>query len=156
MTREIHNSWREFHAATEQVLGRAQRELCIWDNDLAELRLDMPEHIDCLRRILIGNADVRIALKRTDHLHRDHPRLVELFKHYSHTFQILQVHAGLENVRDTLVIADRAHVVIRPELAQPRSTHILDDPVETAPWLKRFEAVWAEGGIPFSPTTLGL
>jgi hypothetical protein len=158
MTREVHDSWREFDAAVAVMLARVRIELCVWDSDLVGLHLEDPERFEKLSDFLKGHpaANLRIALRNTDRLASDHPRLLSLLRYYGHRFRILHVNAGLRHLRDTLLIADGAHVVVRHEQAQPRTTLILDDPADTEPWRKRFEDIWMEGGSLFTPTTLGL
>jgi hypothetical protein len=158
MTTELYNTWSEFRAAFDQVLALARHSLVIFDDDLAQLRLNQTARMVELQRILTGNptARVRIALKKTDHLYCDHPRLIELLKHHGHLIQLRQVPASLHSLRDSLVIADDAHMLVRFDLDHPRSKRVLDDKTETAPYLERFEAIWTEGGADFSPTTFGL
>jgi len=158
MSRDVHDSWREFDADVGTILARVRVQLCIWDEDLAELHLEEPERFEALSAFLKGHpsASLRIALRRTDHFASDHPRLFSLLKYHGQHFHILRVHANLQRLRDTLLIADGAHAVVRHEQTQPRTTLILDDPADTEPWRKRFEDIWEEGGSLFTPTTLGL
>jgi hypothetical protein len=158
MTTELYNTWSEFRAAFDQVLAGARHSLVIFDDDLAQLRLNQSERMAELQRLLTGNpsARVRIALKKTDHLHSDHPRLIQLLKHHGHLIQLRQVPVSLHPLRDSLIIADEAHMLVRFDLEHPRSKRVLDDKAETAPYLERFEAIWTEGAADFSPTTFGL
>lgn len=158
MSREVHDSWREFDADITTILTRVRVGLCVWDSDLTELRLDDPDRFEQLSGFLKKHpaANLRIALRNTECLSRDHPRLLLLLKHYGQRFQILLASADLQRLRDTMLIADGAHVVVRHEQSQPRTTLILDDPADTEPWRKRFEEIWEEGGSLFTPTTLGL
>ncbi|MDR3324097.1 MAG: hypothetical protein LBS89_07835 [Zoogloeaceae bacterium] len=162
MTTEIYNTWGEFHAAFDRILAQARQRVCIFDGDLAQLGLGHPARIAELQRLLTNPPlaatapTLRIALKQTDHLHREHPRLVALLKHYGHLLAVQQVSDSLRSLRDTLVIADDAHTLVRFDLEHPRSKIIVEDVEETQPYLQRFEEIWADGGALFSPTILGL
>jgi hypothetical protein len=158
MATEIHTTFEAFRAAFDQILALARHELCIFDDDLAQLGLEQAARMAELQRLLTGNpkARARIALKRTDHLTRDHPRLVQLMKYHGHLMEARQIPDTLQRLRDSLVIVDQRCALVRFDWEHPRSRLILEDDVETAPYLKRFEAIWAEGGHVFSPTPLGL
>jgi hypothetical protein len=158
MSRELHTAWRDFHADVDEILVRAHTQLAIWDADLAELGLEREGRFAFFPRMLAAHplATIRLALRRVDHLYNDHPRLVALQKVYGQRLLIRRVSGKLLHLRDTLILADATHALIRHEQDQPRATRILDDAHETKPWQQRFEDIWAEGGEDFHPTTLGL
>lgn len=81
---------------------------------------------------------------------------MEILTHNSHRVQLQQTHESLAFLRDTIVIADGIHGVIRFDQDHPRSKLILASRQEVAPYLQRFEDIWLERGEPFSPTVLGL
>ncbi|MGB4468039.1 MAG: hypothetical protein WBH99_06330 [Azovibrio sp.] len=158
MTTYILDNWGEFRNALERTLSLAEDGVCVFDADLAQLGFQQATCIEQLQRLLVGNpaASIRIALKRVDHLHRDHPRLIQLLTHHSHAVQVQQIHENLAHLRETIVISDARHAVIRFDQDSPRSKLILAAPLEVAPYRKRFEDIWREGGEAFSPTQLGL
>lgn len=158
MTSTLYNSWGEFRHSLTQLFALSTQSLCIFDADLAQMGFDQTATIQELQRLLRDNpsANIRIALKRTDHLHRDHPRLINLLNHHGHAVHVQQTHESLAPLRDTLVIADGIHAVIRFDQDHPRSKLLLASKPEVAPYLQRFEDIWLEGGEPFSPTQLGL
>lgn len=159
MTSSIFNSWGELKAACNQVLVAAQHTLCIFDGgDLSCLGLSQSESVSQLHRLvsMTPAGRIRVALKQTGHLHRDYPLLVRLFENFSHVVQIQQVPEHLYRLRDSLVIADSLHVLTRFDQDHPRSKLIVFDKQEAAPYCRRFEEIWNEGGYSFSATTLGL
>ncbi len=158
MSTNLYSTWGEFRHAVEQLLDLSAHELCIFDADLAQLGLNQLSSIERLQRLLTANpgARIRIALKRTDHLHRDHPRLIHLLSRHGHAVQIQQIPDNLAHLRDTLVISDACHAVVRFDQDHPRSKLILASPEATTPYQQRFDDIWSEGGTPFSPTILGL
>jgi hypothetical protein len=151
-------SWSEFDAARARIFGLFRQSLCIFDNDLATLGLTRPERIDALERGLAENpaAQIRIALKSTAHLHRDQPRLVRLAERYAHALHIRAAPESAQSLREALIVVDATHTLLRFDEAQPRARLSLDDAVAAAASLHRFEAIWAEGGTPFSTQVLGL
>ncbi|MDR3157514.1 MAG: hypothetical protein LBU11_00565 [Zoogloeaceae bacterium] len=158
MTYTIHESWNELQANFEQILARAERDLCIFDDDLTRLGLRQAGCFGLLQDFLRKNpqATARIVLRHTDRLHQDHPRLVRLIAHQSHRVEVCRVSSALQTLRDTIVIADRQHVLTLFEQTHPRFAFILDDPAECMPYVQRFSEIWEVPGTPFAPTTLGL
>jgi hypothetical protein len=158
MTTEMINAWSDYRVAFDQILARACHSLSIFDNDLARLGMNELSRVEGLRGFVTAHAGamVRIALKQTGALRRDQPRVVELLKSCGSAFQIQQVHKTLHVLRDTLVVADGVHALIRFDFEQPRSKLVLDDKEEIAPYQKRFEAIWKDGGRPFTSATAGL
>ncbi|WP_303786802.1 hypothetical protein [Azovibrio restrictus] len=158
MSSILYNTWGEFRHAAEQILDLTTHELCIFDADLAQLGLNQLASIERLQRLLAGNpaASIRIALKRTDHLHRDHPRLIQLLGRYGHRVHLQQIPDNLAHLRDTLVISDARHALIRFDQDHPRGKLILAEPEKIIVYRQRFDDIWNEGGTPFSPAPLGL
>lgn len=158
MTYQLFTDWSDFRAACDQVLRLAERRLCIFDPDLSELGLHHLERFEILHTLALQQApcSIRIALHRTDHLHRDHPRLIKLLQTHAHVVQVQQIPDSLQHLRDCMILADDRHAVVRFDQAQARCKLILNDPAATAPYQQRFETSWTEVGTPFSPTPLGL
>ncbi|MDR3352248.1 MAG: hypothetical protein LBO00_04400 [Zoogloeaceae bacterium] len=151
-------AWSDYRAAFDQLLARARYSLSIFDDDLERLGLNELARMEALRVFLTGDpgATIRIALKQTGALRSNQPRLLELLKSNSAALQIQQVHRNLHILRDTLVVADGAHALVRFDFGQPRAKLILDDKEEIIPYQKRFDAIWKDGGRPFTATTAGL
>lgn len=158
MSTALHTTWGEFRLAVAHTFDLVRHDLCIFDADLAQLGLDQLANIERLERLLHASpaAHIRIALQRTEHLHRDHPRLLQLLQHYGHALILQQTPEHLVSLRDTLVIADACHAVIRFDRDHPRSKSILACAEAVQPYQQRFDDIWREGGYRFSPTVLGL
>jgi hypothetical protein len=62
----------------------------------------------------------------------------------------------LAHLRDSMILVDDAHAVIRFDRDQPRGKLLVDESDEVMPYRRRFEEIWAEGGTPVAATTLGL
>ncbi|GHT94170.1 hypothetical protein AGMMS49545_15050 [Betaproteobacteria bacterium] len=158
MTHEIHTTWGEFRHAFGQILRLSKQSLCIFDDDLTQLGLQSAEAAELVQRMLTRNpvASVRIALRRIDRLHETHPRLVQLVVSQSHRIKIAQIPSNLQPLRDTLVVSDNEHALVRFDLEHARHKFILADEPEVVPYAQRFNEIWANPGTPFQPTAMGL
>jgi hypothetical protein len=158
MTHEIHDTWGEFRSAFRQILGLTQQNLCIFDDDLGQLGLQQLASIEWMLQLLTKNpvATIRIALRRTDRLREEHPRLVQLLEVQSHRVQVMRISEDLRRLRDIFVVSDTEHALVRFDLEQPRHKLILSDAAEVKPYAQRFADIWALPGTPFVPAVLGL
>ncbi len=134
----------EYRQACDTVLGRAQRELLIFDRDLATMQLDTKARLDLLTGFLQGDAPrrVRIVLHDPGHLERNAPRLVQLIARFSHLIEARQSPDNLRHLEDTHLLADGCHGVRRFHADQPRCALIIDDRTYIHPWQQRFEELW--------------
>lgn len=158
MTHEIHSTWGEYRHAFGQILRLSKQSLYIFDDDLTQLGLQSAESAELVRQMLTKNpvASVRIALRRIDKLRETHPRLVQLVASQSHRIQIAQIPSNLQHLRDTIVVSDNEHTLVRFDLEHARHKFILADVPEVVPYAQRFSEIWATPGTPFAPTAMGL
>lgn len=157
MDQEILTSWQAYRDAADRLLALSNRELLIFDPDLAQLALEEPQRHAQLERLLASpQAHIRLALLDVARL-RDHsPRLAALFRRHSHHLSITELPEHLQHLRDCLMLADGEHALIRFDRDQPRSKLLTSAPEAVAPYRQRFEALWQEGGTAISLTPLGL
>lgn len=134
----------EYRQACDTVLGRARRELLIFDRDLAAMHLDTSARLDLLTEFLPGDAlrRVRIVLHDPDTIERKAPRLIQLIVRFSHAIEVRQSPDNLRHLADTHLLADGCHGVRRFHIDQARSALILDDRAYIHPWQQRFEELW--------------
>ncbi len=158
MSRELFTSWPDYQTAIDRILALARKRICIYDEDLGHLHLETPERIAMLKAALSTvRADcLRIALRDAMPLQQRHPILQELLTTYSHNSAVQQTPEHLAHLRDSMILVDDAHALIRFDRNQPRCKLLLDESDEVMPYRRRFDEIWAEGGTPVSPTTLGL
>lgn len=158
MARELITSWSDYQAAIDRLLAMASETICIYDQDLGQLKLDSAPRLEQLRRILRhGQCDaLQIAVRNADALRRQHPALLGLLSTYSHIAAARQTPEQLAHLRDSMILVDNKHGLIRFEQEQPRSKLLVDEPDELKPHLTRFAELLAEGGEQVSRTTLGL
>jgi hypothetical protein len=159
MTRELITSWSDYQAAIDRLLVLAVRKISIYDEDLGHLHLDSPSRLAELKRTLLADRNasrIRMAVRDAEPLRRHQPLLMNLLGEFSHCLLAQQTPAQLAHLRDTMILVDDKHGLIRFERDQPRSKLLLDENDELKPYTARFEEIWAEGGESISSTTLGL
>jgi hypothetical protein len=158
MTRELITSWSDYSAAVERLLAMACRQISIYDEDLAALKLQsLPCHNHLQRVLREDQTDaLRIALRNAGQLRQQHPTLLNLLTIYSHRAAIQQTPEHIAHLRDSMIIVDDRHALIRFDRDQVRSKLLIDEAEELRPYLARFEEIWAAGGEPIGTSTLGL
>lgn len=158
MARELITSWGDFQTALDRLLVMAGQKICIYDEDLGQLRLDSAPRLAALKRVLGGKpaGNLRIALRHAETLRQQQPLLINLLTDYSHCCAAQQTPAQLAHLRDSMILIDGKHGLIRFERDLPRSKLLIDEVDELRPYLARFEEIWNEGGETVGSTTLGL
>lgn len=149
---------KEYHAAADELLRVAQRELRVFDPDLQDFRLDAPHRIELLRQFLLRHRDNRlhISLRDAEFVRHHCPRLITILGNFSPAMQIWQAQGDAAKVQDCFILADRKHVVRRPVALQPRGVFILDDPREGFVMQERFNEIWETSVPSVSANTSGL
>lgn len=148
----------EYRQACDTVLSRAEREILIFDHDLARLRIEDKARIEALAaflRIDTGRR-IRIVLHDPAPVERDAPRLMQLLSRFPLGLTVRQSPDNLRHLADTHLLADTAHGVRRFHVSQPRSALILDDQAYIYPWRQRFEELWDLSHPCLSINTTGL
>ena len=157
MTRELITTWGDYKTALSTLLPLAEQRLLIYDQDLEQLQLDNVEHHQQLRRLLgNGQATLEITVRASQLLRTQHPRLLQLASIYNHRVSLQESTPNLAHLRDSLIVVDARHALIRFDWEQPRAKLLLDEPAEVRQYQQRFKDIAAEGGENISPTTLGL
>ena len=158
MSRELITSWNDYQSAIDRILALACNQVWIYDEDLGMLRLETPERIEALTAPLASlHPDcLHIALRNTEPLQQRQPLIRRLLTVYSHNSAAQQTPEHLGHLRDSMILVDDAHALIRFDRNQPRGKLLIDEPDEVKPYRSRFTEIWAEGGAPVTPTTLGL
>lgn len=145
--------------AIDRLLAIAGQKVAIYDEDLSQVRLDSPLRQSHLKRLLAGRPAgqfVRLALRNTEPMRRQQPRLMNLLGDYGHCVAACQTPPQLAHLRDSMILVDDKYGLIRFERDLPRSKLLIDEADELKPYLARFEEIWNEGGDAVSITTLGL
>ncbi len=158
MTRELITSWSDYQAAADRLLAMACQQISIYDEDLAWIKLDSPANLERLQRILKdgrGEA-LHIALRDASQLSQRHPALLRLLTVYGHRAAAQQTPPHLAHLRDSMILVDGKHALIRFDRDQARSKLLIDEAEELRPYVARFAEIYAAGGEPVRTTALGL
>lgn len=158
MSRQLFTTWSDYQAGVDRLLALATREIRIYDGSLGELKLDAAARSAALQRLLHGEERdcLQIALRDASRLPRECPRLMQLLGRYAHIMTVRQTPEQLGDLRDSLLLVDRRHGLIRFDRDQARCKLLIDEEEELRPYLQRFEEIWGTDCTPISPTTLGL
>ncbi len=148
----------EFSAALDELIGKTDRTLRIFDPTLANYGLNTAAREEQLRAFLLKRRSNRllIVVHDTSAVTQGTSRLMRLLRQFSHAIAIHQTHDAIRNLADVLVIADEAHCMRRPHYSHPKGVVYTDDPNETREWLNRFNAIWEQSNPAVSATTVGL
>ena len=158
MSRELIESWSDYQSAADRLLTMAEHSLQIFDEDLSALKLESTEHLATLGTLLARHADhpLRITLRTATYFQTHSPRLQNLFTTWAHRAEIRQVPPALAHLRDSILIIDGKHALIRLENDLPRSVLILDDAASVAPYARRIDELWLESATNLLQKPLGL
>ncbi|WP_265948357.1 hypothetical protein [Dechloromonas sp. A34] len=144
--------------AIDRLLGLACRKIQIYDQDIGQLKLETPSRLDALKRVLQGPEQdaLQIAVRDATALRKVHPLLNNLLTTYSHRLLAQQTSEQLAHLRDSMILVDDRHALIRFDHDQARSKLLIDEADEVRPYLIRFAEILSEGGESISSSTLGL
>ncbi|MFM9971698.1 MAG: hypothetical protein ACKVQK_25235 [Burkholderiales bacterium] len=156
--RKLITTRTEYQEAIDLLLPMAKRELRVFDPDLAQLNLHVPERITLLREFLSRgrNNKLFIAVHKTEFIEQKAPRLVKLLGLFAGCIFINRTQGDASQVQDCFILCDELHLVRRPVAAQPRGVIITGDLNEAAKMRERFENVWESSGHGVSANTSGL
>jgi hypothetical protein len=148
----------EFRAAFDTLLAGTQRQLRVYDHDLQLLALDQVPRHAALRALCLAGGGRRVELLLDDisHVARDHPRLMQLVRDFSHVIEIRQADAQAPRPDQAFALADRHGVLLRADKGAVHSTLHPDDTHAAVSLHQSFEAMWQRSQAGVTPTTLGL
>lgn len=158
MSRSVFGHWSEFDAAVDRVLGLAQESLLVFDSNLAALKLNQPDRIQAIERLLASQPKKKsiFVVQDTSRLIQDQPRLMKLLDAFQHNLSVVECAESMRELTDSMLIADAKHAVVRFHREQARCKLLENEPAEVQPYLRRFNEILAEGGHPFSVRATGL
>lgn len=152
-----HDTLADYTAAFDQLLGRAQREVWLFDVSL-QRSFDSPARIDLLHAFLAGNrnARLRILLHDAGSAAVNCPRLCALLRRFSESVGIHQTAQAARSVADPLLVVDAVHALRRVHHASSRSVLITDDAAAVRPLHERLEQIHEASEPAQAATVLGL
>lgn len=158
MARELITSWADYQAAVDRLLAIATHHICVYDEDLVMLKLDSASRLEHIKRLLNGKQGeiLRIAVRNATPLRHQHPLMQQLLTTYGHLAIAQETPSQIAHLRDSMIIVDSKHALIRFERDMPRSKLLIDEADELRPYLTRFEEIWSEGGVRITNSVVGL
>lgn len=149
---------RNYEAALDLVIARAENELLIFDQDFARGDFASLQRFNLLNDFLSKNdlSKLTIILQNTAHFANNCPRLFELLKLFGHKMVVYETNDVAKIAKDCFVIADKRHYLRRFHIDQARFKYAFDDETEAANLLMRFDELLEETSEEISVTRLGL
>ena len=149
---------RNYEAALDLVIVRAESELLIFDQDFVHGDYASQSRYALLFAFLSKNDlnKLTIILQNTAHFANNCPRLFELLKLFGHKMTVYETNDVAKIAKDCFVIADKRHYLRRFHIDQARFKYAFDDEIEAANLLMRFDELLEETSEEISVTRLGL
>lgn len=147
----------DYNAAFDTLLGRAQREVWLFELSL-QRSFDHPARIEFLNRFLAGHRDARLRILLHDAatVTMNCPRLCDLMRRFSNAVAICQTTEAARAAADPLLVVDARHALRRVHHASSRSVLLTDDPGAARPLHERLGQIH-EASVPgVQATVLGL
>jgi hypothetical protein len=148
----------DYGKAIDTLISAAQRQICIFDGNLARVHLEQLQRVMALNRFLSGSraARLRMVLHDTSLLENRLPRLLTLLGRYGHANEVRRTSDELRHLTDCFLIADEGFAVVRFHSAHPRGKLIFGSVSETADIRDRFEQLWGHSSQCSITSALGL
>lgn len=149
---------RNYAAALDLIIGSAQNELLIFDQDLVRGDFASLQRFEAIQAFLNKNSlsKLTIILQDTEYFIQHCPRLFDLLKLYGHKMLVFATNDNAKIAKDCFVIADNTHYIRRFHIDQARFKYALDDAEECANLAMRFAELMDETTEAVSSTKLGL
>jgi hypothetical protein len=147
-----------YNVATDLLIGMAERELLIFDQDLTKGDYASVKRYELLQDFLGKDPQNRLimVLQETEQLPRRCPRLFDLLKTYGHAMTIYETNDQAKVAKDSFILADKQHYLRRFHADQPRFRYASDD-METVNMLTmRFDELLEASSHTLSSGKLGL
>ena len=149
-------SWLGVSRALDEMVVRCEKTLDVFDQSLTlqgwesrarcdALLLAMNERNVRIRMLLLDDTNVQSAM----------PRLVSLLKTQGHRLTIVVAENPPQSATN-YVVADRQHILFRPNSVQSRGSLNWHDPYKSTTYMSTFEVVWQQGGRRVFPEAFGL
>ncbi len=149
-------SWLDVSCALDELVARCEKTLDVFDQTLtlqgwesrarrAALQAAMNERNVRVRMVLCDDHAVQSGL----------PRLLRLLKTHGHQLQVMVAENPPQSAAN-YVVADRQHILFRPNLVQSRGSLNWHDSYKSTTYSQSFNVVWQQGGRRVFPEAFGL
>jgi len=148
----------DYRVAIDIVIEQAERELLIFDQDLAKGDYASIKRTELIRNFLAKSRTnkVVIVVHDANYFMQSCPRLFGLLEIYGHSMTVYQTNEEAKVAKDCFVIADQAHYIRRFHIDQARFKYALNDVDASVMLNMRFDELLQATSHTISPTNLGL
>jgi hypothetical protein len=152
------SSIEEQVAAIDTLIDLAKLSIRVFDVDMSRMGWNGPARIDRLTKFLRGapGARIEIVLHDLSFVASSCPRLLNLFRVYSHAMTIRKSGQDARAAMDPLMIVDGIHFLHRFNIAQPRAALSIGDAEAALPLVTRFDAISESAEPGLGASVLGL
>ena len=149
-------SWQDVSRALDDIVARCERTLDVFDQSLALQGWESRGRCDALL-VAMNERHVRIRMLLVDDTNvlSEMPRLTNLLKTQGHRLAITVAENPPQSAAN-YVVADRQHILFRPNSVQSRGTLNWLDPYKSTTYMSTFEVLWQQGGRRIFPEAFGL
>ena len=158
MLRRQINGVAEYEEALDILIELARRHLRIFDYNLEDGGYNTLRRFELLRTFFLASRNNRleIVLHDTDYLTRFCPRMIMLFKQFSHAVTIMKTTPEAKCIYDPFAVADLTCYVHRFHYDGPRALLALNDVEGSHVLINRFAEIRDASAPAITATTLGL
>lgn len=144
-----------FHSAVLEVLGHARREVLMADPDFQAWPLATAAGEQALKQALLRGARLRLLIAKPGWLERHGDRFHRVRRVFADRIALRTVPESLR-FNESLLLADRLHLVRRVHPEHLAGRLILANAVQVESRASRLDALWEESADCLPATTLGL
>ncbi len=149
-------SWGDVSRAVDELVARCEKTLDVFDHTLALQGWESRTRCDALLAAMNErNMRIRMLLVSDTNVHSAMPRLTNLLKTHGHLLTVM-VAENMPQSAANYVVADRQHILFRPNSVQSRGSLNWHDPYKSTTYMSTFEVVWQQGGRRVFPEAFGL
>jgi len=152
------NGVAEYEEALDILIELARQHLRIFDYNLEDGGYNTLRRFELLRTFLLASRNNRleIVLHDTDYLTRFCPRMINLFKQFSHAVTIMKTTPEAKSIYDPFAVADLTCYVHRFHYDDPHALLALNDVEGGHVLINRFAEIHEASAPAITATILGL
>ena len=149
-------SWLDVSRALDEVVARCEKTLDVFDQTLTLQGWQSRARCDALLAAMNErNVRIRVMLCDDHVIQSGLPRLVNLLKTHGHQLQLMVAENPPQSAAN-YVVADRQHILFRPNSVQSFGSMSWYDPYKSTTYNQTFNALWQQGGRRVFPGAFGL
>ncbi len=149
-------SWLDVSRAVDELVARCEKTLDVLDQSLALQGWESRARCDALLAAMNErNVRIRMLLADDANVLSAMPRLTNLLKTHGHRLTLMVAENPPQSASN-YVVADRQHILFRPNSVRSHGSLNWHDPYKSTTYMSTFEVVWQQGGRRVFPDAFGL